>query len=34
VKTKSGATRDIYFDITELFAEEGKLFRLTAPKGE
>ena len=34
VKTKSGATRDIYFDITELFAEEGKLFGLPAPKGK
>jgi hypothetical protein len=30
----SGATRDIYFDITELFAKEGKLFGLPAPKGE
>jgi hypothetical protein len=28
VKTKSGAERDVYFDITEPFAEEGKLFGL------
>jgi hypothetical protein len=28
VKTKSGATRDVYFDITEPFAEEAKLFGL------
>jgi hypothetical protein len=26
VRTKSGAEREIYFDITEVFAEEGKLF--------
>jgi hypothetical protein len=28
VKTKSGTDRDVYFDITELFAEEGKRFGL------
>jgi hypothetical protein len=28
VKTKSGTDRDVYFDITEPFAEEGKLFGL------
>jgi len=34
VKTKSGATRDVFFEITELFAEEGKLFDLPAKKAE
>jgi hypothetical protein len=34
IKTKSGVERDVYFDITEPFSEEGKLFGLPGAAAE